>query len=154
MFIYIIYAIQPLIKSLIIQFLRKDFINYTIQQGTTQAFILQIILLQKTQLKALEILRLSSKTTRFRLFLYTIYTYQVSSSSAIYIKRPSLTPIQLASSIPVSSAILDRQLATILLSSFLIVLSSTISQQAFTVVQDGFYGFYRTTVIESLNSFR
>ena len=51
----------------------------------------------------------------------------INSSSATYIKRPSLTPIYLANNISISSAILDSRPATILLSSFLIVLSSVIS---------------------------
>ena len=114
-FIYIVCTIQPLIKSLVIQSLRKDFINYIIQRGIAQAFILQIIFSQKTWLKALKILRLSSKATRFRLLLYTIYTYQVNSFSAVYIEYFSLTSIWLANSIPVFSIILDSWLTTIFL---------------------------------------
>ena len=98
-------------------------------------------------------LKLSSEVTRFGLLLYTIQTYQVNNSNSVCVKRPSFTPIQLISNIPIFSIILNSLLATILLSNFLMVLSSAIGQQAFAIEQDGFYSFWRTTVIESLNGF-
>jgi len=72
-------------------------------------------------------LRLSSEVTRFGLLLHTIYIYWVNNFNTIYVERLSFTPIWLASNILVSSVILNNLPAIILLSSFLIVLSSVIS---------------------------
>lgn len=140
------------IRRLVVLSWRKLVIKPVTQLGQPFILILYTSLLCNTLLNALEMSRHSIDTTILGFVSQIVLTYLVMSQRAVIVDLFSLPPIYVLSRRLLSSASLDILPVIIFSRALVRVFSSAIGLYAFGIVQFGFYGFLRTTVMECFRS--